>query len=99
MQFLKTDLEDFQIITIVFGEGETLQPGLLCNLDLPEIDYTKGVVLDGRAPIWLYVHLMQIWHIAKWCGVNQPAAGGAIVTKSHQSGIPVGSIQSTALIV
>lgn len=99
MQLLKTDLEAFQIITIQLAEGEVLTPSALSNLQLPEIDYKKGVVVDGRAPIWLYVHLAQIWHIAAWFGCNQPALGGAVVTKSHAPGVTVGSVQSTALIV
>jgi len=99
MQLLKTDLEAFQIITIQLEEGEVLEPSVLQNLDLPEIDYKKGVVVDGRAPIWLHVYLAQIWHIAAWFGSNQPALGGAVVTKSHTPGVAVGSVQSTALIV
>lgn len=99
MQLLKTDLENFQIITIQLEKDEVLEPSVLQNLNLPEIDYKKGVVLDGRAPIWLYVHLLQIWHIAAWSGCNQPALGGAVVTKSHTPGVSVGSVQSVALVI
>ena len=98
MQFLKTELETFQIITVDL-EGESIEPSCLQNLDLPDISYPKGVVLDGRAPIWLFSYLVAKWHIASWIAVNQPALGGAVVIKSHTPGISVGSVQSTALIV
>lgn len=99
MQLLKTDLENLQIITIKLEQDEVLTPDTLPALQLPEIDYKKGVVIDGRAPIWLYVHLAQIWHIASWFGCNQPALGGAVVTKSLTPAVAVGSVQSTALVV
>jgi CRISPR-associated protein Csx3 len=98
MKFLKTDLENFQIITIDL-EGEVITSDILENLNLPGIDYTKGVVIDGRAPIWLYGYLLQKWHLALWTAVNTPHEGGAIVTKTHDPLFRVGTVHSTALIV
>lgn len=98
MKFLKTELENFQIITIDL-EGESIVPSILESINLPEIDYTKGVVIDGKAPIWLYGYLLQVYHIARWTGVNQPLLGGAIVTKTHDALFRLGTVHSTALIV
>jgi CRISPR-associated Csx3 family protein len=50
MQLLKTELEAFQIITIQLDKDEVLEPSILQNLSLPEVDYKKGIVIDGRAP-------------------------------------------------
>ena len=98
MRFVVTQFPLFQMITIDLG-GESIDPSCLENLELPDISYSQGVVLDGRAPIWLFSYLVARWHISAWIAINQPQLAGAVVVKSHTPGVFVGSIQSTVFVV
>lgn len=93
-------MPEWSMVTVMLEQGEALEPSVLENLLIGfDLDLTKGVILDGRAPIWLHAHLIAKWHIASWIAVNDPKLGGAVVVKTHKPGVVVGSIQSTAFII
>lgn len=92
--------EKFQIVDIFMGGGGIIAPVDLRKVKLPKgIDWSKGIILNGRAPIWLYAHLVHKCHIAAWVAVYSPR-DGAIVVQSHQKDAPqVGDIIPTERIM
>ncbi|CAI9086389.1 CRISPR-associated protein Csx3 [Candidatus Methylacidiphilum fumarolicum] len=84
------DTPKFQILNINIAGNGTVEPSVLKNLELPKLDYTKGVVLHGRGPIWLYGHLVHQCHPARWVGVFDPRIGGVVVERHHKEAPEVG---------
>ena len=77
---------------IHFELNETIEPDILKNLKPPEIDPTKGVILSGRGPIWLYCFLVHFYHPTKFIATYDPRLGGAVVVESHSVKYKVGEI-------
>ena len=79
--------------TLVHFEIEgILEPGELKNLKPPEVEATKGVVLSGRGPIWLYGFLVHHYHPTVWVATYDPRLGGAVVVESHVPGVSPGDV-------
>lgn len=77
--------EDFQILDFILTNDGVIEPNELKTLILPpNIDYTKGVVINGRGPIWLYSYLTHQLHIAAYVATFDPRIG-AIVVQSHKA--------------
>lgn len=78
----------FQILEInIIGNGQ-IEPADLKSIKLPRnIDYTKGVILYGKAPVWLFAFLSHELHIAKWVASFDPRIG-AVVVQSHDINSP-----------
>lgn len=56
-----------------------------------------GIVLSGRLPIWLYVHLAHKAHVFAWLAVYDPRLEGAVVVERHRPDAPqMGSIVNIA---
>ena len=88
---IKTD-KDFQILDIVMRAGR-IQPDVLGPLALPEeIDFTKGVVINGRAPIWLYAHLVLLCQEALYVATFDPRMGAVVVASKAEVGRRVGDV-------
>jgi CRISPR-associated protein Csx3 len=78
-------------IRIVSPDG-VIEPVDLNELDLPQsIDWRKGVVIEGRAPIWLYGYLVHICHPALWVACYDPRLG-AVVVATHTHEVSVGQV-------
>jgi len=73
-------------------EGGTCDPADLKTLSIPNVKGNKGVILNGRAPIWVFGTLIHHFHATAWVATNDPRQGGAIVVESHKSGVAVGDI-------
>ena len=73
-------------------EGGTCKPADLKSLTIPTVKGNKGVVLNGRAPIWVFATLVHHFHATQWVATNDPRQGGAVVVESHKSGVAVGDI-------
>jgi len=70
-----------------------VEPGDLVGLALPDrLDPSQGVVLEGRAPIWLYAYLVHECHATAWVGCFDPRCQGAIVVEAHTRQARVGSV-------
>ncbi len=79
--------------TIVHFELEgNITPEILKQLKPPKVDGTKGVVLSGRGPIWLYCYLVHHYHPTKFVATYDPRIGGAIIVESHEQKLEVGEI-------
>ena len=75
--------KNFQILEIELKSNGQIEPEDLKNLKLPKaLDFTKGVIIFGKAPVWLFAFLSHELHIAKWVATFDPRIG-AIVVQSH----------------
>jgi len=80
----------FQVIEISLDGIAT--PDDLARLHLPTgIDTRQGVVLTGRAPIWLYGWLVHECHFTRWVACYDPRLG-AVVVSSHSPDVQVGQV-------
>lgn len=65
------------------NEDGIIEPSDLKGLELPPgLDYKQGIVLEGKAPIWLYGYLVHECHPAAWVGCYDPRLG-VVVVSSH----------------
>jgi CRISPR-associated protein Csx3 len=82
-----------------------IAPADLKNLTLPsDIIWSQGVIIEGKAPTWLYAYLVHACHIAAWVatfdprlGQNVAHAGGGVVVATHSQQVAVGDILSIEL--
>lgn len=78
--------ENFQVVHFTLEGNGTIEPADLSQLRLQEVDYSKGVIISGRGPMWLYAYLVHAYHPAAWVAVFDPRIG-AVVVQNH---IPTG---------
>jgi len=83
----------YQILSIALtSPGRLMMPEDLGILALPPgIDTRGGVVLSGRAPIWLYAHLVHELHPTAWVACHDPRLG-AVVVSTHSRQVQVGQV-------
>ncbi len=63
------------------ADGGILSPSDLKDLKMPEgLTWTKGVVLEGRAPVWVYAALVHECHPAPWVATYDSRLGGVVVS-------------------
>ena len=91
IQINATESETFTQINIEI-EGGVCVPADLKTLEIPIAKGNKGVVLNGRAPIWVFATLVHHFHATQWVATNDPRLGGAVVVESHVQGVEVGDI-------
>lgn len=85
--------EDFQLLDMFIAGNGIADPRDLANLHLPPgVDWRKGVIINGRAPIWLYALFVHECHPAVWVAVMDPRHGGVVVEKHHTAAPDVGSV-------
>ncbi|MEC4812291.1 MAG: CRISPR-associated ring nuclease Crn3/Csx3 [Scytonema sp. PMC 1069.18] len=69
-----------------------ITPSDIKGLKLPPgIDFTKGVVIEGKAPIWLYGYLVHECHPAAWVGCYDTRLG-AVVVATHTHDVAIGEV-------
>jgi CRISPR-associated protein Csx3 len=70
-----------------------IEPEDLKGLKLPSgIDFSQGIVVEGKGPIWLYAYLVHECHAATWVGCYDPRHKGAIVVETHSRTVSVGQV-------
>lgn len=75
------------------AEDGVITPEDLKKLPLPEgMQFNQGVILEGRAPIWVYGYLVHQCHPAAWVACYDPRLSGAVVVQTHTKGVSVGSV-------
>lgn len=82
-------LIEFQI------EGDICTPDILATVKPPEVDATKGVILSGRGPVWLFGYLIHHYHPTAWIATFDPRLGGGVVVASHTKGVKAGDVKLT----
>lgn len=89
---LSIEMNDFTIVDFAI-DGGICEPADLAGLNPPNVEGTKGVVISGRGPVWLYAALAHHYHVAAWVGTFDPRLGGAVVTSRHNHSAPaVGTV-------
>jgi CRISPR-associated protein Csx3 len=76
----------------ITNENEIITPADLKGLKLPKgIDFTQGIVIEGKAPIWLYGYLVHECHPAAWVGCYDPRLG-AVVVATHTHDVSISQV-------
>ena len=91
IQITAIESPEYTTVTIDI-DGGTCKPADLKTIAIPIVKGNKGVVLNGRAPVWVYGTLIHHFHATTWVATNDPRQGGAIVVESHKSGVAVGDV-------
>lgn len=93
MSEIKFDVLDEEEYSILSFEIEgVLSPEDLAALIPPKVDGSKGVILSGRGPVWLYCFLTHFYHPTKFIATYDPRLGGAVVVETHSVEYAIGSI-------
>lgn len=83
--------DNFTLIEIKI-DGGICEPSDLKNLGYPLVNYQKGVIISGRAPVWVFATLVHEFHPALWVATFDPRLGGGIVVQTHSKDYSVGDI-------
>ena len=86
----------YQLLTIELTSRDRLiEPQDLTDLSLPAgIDTTGGVVITGRAPLWLYTYLVHELHPTAWVACFDPRFNAGVVVATHSRLARVGQVIS-----
>ena len=82
---------DFALIEIEI-EGGVCEPSDLTKLEFPQYNHTKGIILSGRAPVWLFATLVHEFHPTLWVATFDPRLGGGVIVQSHSKKYKIGDI-------
>lgn len=81
----------YQLLCIEIPTG-IAEPSDLKSLKLPPgIDTTKGAVIEGRAPIWVYGYLVHELHPTSWVATYDTRLG-AVIVETHSKQVAVGQV-------
>ncbi len=72
-------------------EGGIAAPEMLESLKVPEVDGTRGVVISGKGPIWLYCAIAHEYHATAWTATHDPRLGH-VVFATHSKLAKVGEV-------
>lgn len=83
----------YQVLSVELTSSDRLiEPQDIKNLELPSgIDTTGGVVISGRAPMWLYSYLTHELHPTAWVACYDPRLG-AVVSVTNSPQIYIGQV-------
>jgi CRISPR-associated protein Csx3 len=90
MKFNVKDEDKYSIVSFEI-EG-VISPEDLAALTPPKVDGSKGVILSGRGPVWLYCFLTHFYHPTKFIATYDPRLGGAVIVETHSAEYAVGSV-------
>ena len=80
----------------ITSEKQVFVPADILGIVCPCVDLGQGIVIEGKAPIWLYAHLIAKYQLALWIGTYDPRLG--IVVVSRRTGaVSVGQVLSVEL--
>ncbi len=75
-----------------FELENAISPTDLQSIKPPKLPGTKGVIISGRGPIWLYCFLVHYYHPTRFMGTYDPREEGAVIVESHTSDYRVGDV-------
>ncbi|QLE58534.1 CRISPR-associated protein Csx3 [Nostoc sp. TCL26-01] len=83
----------YQVLSIELTTSDrVIEPQDLKNLELPSgIDTTGGVVISGRAPMWVYSYLTHVLHPTAWIACYDPRLG-AVVSATNSRQVYIGQV-------
>jgi CRISPR-associated protein Csx3 len=84
----------YQLLEIEMTRPDRLAyPRDLPGVEMPaSLDLTTGVIVSGRAPIWLYGHIMHLLHPTPWVACFDPRMDAGVVVASHSPEARVGQV-------
>jgi CRISPR-associated protein Csx3 len=56
------------------------------------IDGTKGVVISGKGPVWLFGALIHHLHVTRWAATFDPRLGAVVVSSHHPQAPKPGTV-------
>ncbi|MEN3012991.1 MAG: CRISPR-associated ring nuclease Crn3/Csx3 [Endomicrobiia bacterium] len=84
------------LVVVEFKLSRELQPEDLLKINPPDAVKegfaSKGVIISGRGPVWLYGFLVHFYHPTKYVGIYDPRLGGAVVVETHTQDVKVGDL-------
>ncbi|ADL07306.1 CRISPR-associated ring nuclease Crn3/Csx3 [Thermosediminibacter oceani] len=81
---VKFDTAEYGKYTILHFELEgPINPEILKDICPPKVNSTKGLIISGRGPIWLYCYLVHYYHFTVFIATFDPRLGGAVIVESH----------------
>lgn len=91
---MEFERQDVVYIEIPQPPSGVFQPQDLKELTkgLPPSGGDKGVILGGRAPIWVYGYLIHYYHPRPFVASYDPRLNGAVVVASHIVDIKEGEV-------
>ena len=93
MSEIKFDVRESDEYSLISFEIEgVLSPEDLAALTPPNVDGSKGVILSGRGPIWLYCFLTHFYHPTKFIATYDPRLGGAVIVETHSLEYTIGTV-------
>lgn len=93
MSEIKFNVKEEDKYNIVSFEIEgVISPEDLIGLTPPKVDGSKGVILSGRGPIWLYCFLTHFYHPTKFIATYDPRLGGGVIVETHSVEHAIGSV-------
>lgn len=84
----------YQLLTInLTRKDRIIFPEEITDLELPPgIDTNCGVVISGRAPIWLHGYLIGELHPTVWVAYYEPRLHSGIVAATHTYEVKIGQV-------
>lgn len=84
---------DYQLLDIkILGDG-LISSNILEQIQLPDnLQTNKGVVISGKAPVWLYAFLIHQLHCFSWIATFDPRVGAIVVQNHKPEGRTIGSV-------
>ena len=92
MQFTATEHEKYTLVEI--DTGGAITPDALFDIHPPKVRESKGVILSGRAPVWLFGYLVHHYHPCVWVATYDPRLEGAVIVESHTAAWEEGEVVS-----
>ncbi|MCG0275530.1 MAG: CRISPR-associated ring nuclease Crn3/Csx3 [Thermosediminibacteraceae bacterium] len=90
VEFSTIECKEYTVVH--FKLDEPINPEDLAKLNPPKVNCTKGIIISGRGPIWLYCYLVHYYHMTKFVATYDPRFGGAVVVESHIPSFKPGDI-------
>ena len=89
----KIDIKE-KYTKISFKLRDVITPDILINLNPPQVDKTKGVILSGSGPIWFYGYLVHFYHTTKFIAFYEPRLDRGVVIETHTIEHKIGDLIS-----
>jgi CRISPR-associated protein Csx3 len=87
-----TVTEDDEYSILLFELKGVISPEDLRVLNPPKVNGSKGVILSGRGPIWLYCFLTHFYHPTKFIATYDPRLQGAVIVETHSTAYLIGTV-------
>lgn len=93
MKLICLDKEDYTFIIIESDSKDGIfVTEELSNINSPCQRFNKGIILSGKAPIWVYAALVHYFHPTAWLAIYDPGLNSAVVVMTSTRGVAPGDL-------